>query len=39
MVSSAMQEAELTNNKQELGVDNSPFFLYSITIINKWSEQ
>lgn len=25
-----MQEAEQTNNKQELGVDNSPFFLYSI---------
>ena len=25
-----MQEAEQTNNKQELGVDNSPFFSYSI---------
>ncbi len=25
-----MQEAEQTNNKHEKGVDNSPFFLYSI---------
>lgn len=28
-----MREAEQTNNKQELGVDNSPFFLY--IILNK----